>query len=275
MTLSRGLDPAEPLDRSERRALTERLLRQLSAARDDDVETTDLEEQVIRINMPVARDIARRFENRGIAREDLCQVAYLGLVKAVRRHDAQPGHDFLTFAVPTIRGELRRWFRDGGWMVRPPRSVQELQPRIRTAEEDLAQRVGRTPHEEEIATELDLSPTQVRRARAAEGCFHPTSLDAGVAGSEDDRPVSLGDRIGATDPGFDQVEARAALAPVWRALSAKERSMVELWLFQDVTQAEIGRRIGVTQTQVSRLIAAALARMRGQLEGIVPTPRAA
>jgi RNA polymerase sigma-B factor len=212
--------------------------------------------------MRVAVDATRRFRNRGIATEDLEQVAYVGLVKAVRGFDPDRGHDFLSFAIPTIRGEVRRHFRDLGWTVRPPRSIQETQTKILGCESELTQQLGRAPRPSEIAAHLDVDIDTVVEALGANGCFAPVSLDAVT--SEDDE--ALTQRLGHDDHGFDIAEARAVLAPLLARLTARERKIVEMRFFRGCTQAEIGKEIGVTQMQVSRLLTRLMARMRDQLE---------
>src|SRR6478736_8966024 len=220
-----------------------------------------IEEKLIRINMGVAADASRRFRNRGIADDDLEQVAYLGLVKAVRGFDPDRGHHFLSFAIPTIRGEVRRHFRDLGWMVRPPRSIQETQSKIIGCESELFQLHGRAPRPSEIAAHLGLELETVVEALGASGCFAPVSLDA-PTGADDE---ALTQRLGGLDDGFDVAEARAVLAPLLARLTPRERKIVELRFFRGRTQAEIGREIGVTQMQVSRLLTRLMARMREQL----------
>jgi RNA polymerase sigma-B factor len=226
---------------------------------------------VVRINMGVARDVARRYEGRGLAAEDLQQVAYLGLVKAVQNFDAAKGGDFLSYAVPTVRGEVRRWFRDHGWMVRPPRSVQELQARITRARSELTHELGRPPRIDEIAGRLDEDVADVERAMAANGCFAPTSLDSSSS-PEEEGPPHLVQTLGAPDPGYAEVEARVVLTPLLRGLDERERLMLRMRFVDGATQAEIGQELGVTQTQVSRLMSALLLRMRDQLGA---TPQAA
>lgn len=250
--------------RAERDAETASLL----ARRRTTSDHRDIDEELVRVNMPVARAIARRFEHRGLAADDLAQVAYLGLVKAVHSFDPEKGGDFLGYAVPTVRGEVRRWFRDAGWTVRPPRSVQELQPRITRAQEALTHELGRIPELAELAAELDVSELEIRKALAANGCFVPSSLDAPEATADDDAPA-LASALGETDPGYLAAEARVMLEQALVDLDGRDRLILDLWLYQGVTQSEIGRRIGVTQTQVSRLISALLARMRARLEGTV------
>jgi RNA polymerase sigma-B factor len=212
--------------------------------------------------MVVAREVAHRYEGRGVAAEDLRQVAYLGLVKAVRSYDPAKATDFLSFAVPTIRGEVRRWFRDAGWTVRPPRSVQELQARIRGAQEDLWQALGRAPRPDEIADHLQESRSHVVDALSASGCFAPSSLDVPAGGEEGE---VLRERLGRSEPGYARVDARVALKPLVRDLTARERRILELRFFADKTQAEIGEEIGVTQMQVSRLLSSILRRLHEKL----------
>ena len=223
---------------------------------------SEIEDQLVRLNMPVAVDATRRFRSRGIATEDLEQVAYLGLVKAVRGFDPDRGHDFLSFAIPTIRGEVRRHFRDLGWTVRPPRSIQETQTKIIASEPELYQLLGRAPRPSDIARHLDLDIEVVIDALGASGCFAPASLDAP---SHDDAEA-LGPRLGFTDPGFDHAEARAVLIPVLAKLTPRERKIVEMRFFRGCTQSEIGKEIGVTQMQVSRLLSRLLARLREELK---------
>lgn len=253
----------DPLPRSQRLAETRRLLSELPHAHDPHA----VEDELVRLNMVVARDVARRYEGRGLAADDLRQVAYLGLVKAVQHFDPAKGGDFLSYAVPTIRGELRRWFRDGGWMVRPPRSVQELQARITRARSDLAHELGRPASSAEIAEELGEDLAEVERAMAANGCFAPSSLDTTPSSQDDEGAPTPGQRLGESEPGYAEVEAKVMLKPLLRGLDDRERLMLKMRFVQGSTQAEIGRELGVTQTQVSRLMSALLARLHDELEG--------
>ena len=220
------------------------------------------EEQAIRANMVVAGEIARRYHGRGIPAEDVDQVAYLGLVKAVRGFDPDRGEDFLSYAVPTVRGEIRRHFRDAGWAVRPPRSVQEVQARLGEAEVELTQRWGRGPRASELADHLDVPLRLVHDAMSAHGCFRPDSLDAPRPGGGAESPV---ERMGDLDPAFASAEARLALVPLMRSLPERDRRILELRFFENRTQAEIGAEVGVTQEQVSRLLSGILRRLRESL----------
>jgi RNA polymerase sigma-B factor len=246
----------EVLNRSDE---TARLFAERTGA--EPARRAELEDQIVRRNMQVAVDATRRFRGRGIATEDLEQVAYLGLVKAVQGFDPGRGHDFLSFAIPTIRGEVRRHFRDLGWAIRPPRSIQETQTKIIASEPELYQQLGRAPRPSDIAAHLGLDLETVVDALGASGCFAPASLDAPTHAESD----ALGPRIGFTDPGFDHAEARAVLQPVLARLSERERVIVEMRFFRGCTQSEIGKEIGVTQMQVSRLLSRLLVRLRKEL----------
>lgn len=248
-----------PLSESRRRTETARLLSRARASRG--ASRTRYEDEVIRINMTVASDVARRYHGRGIAADDLDQVAYLGLVKAVRGFDPTLGDDFLSYAVPTLRGEIRRYFRDAGWTVRPPRSVQEVQSKVSAAEAELMQRLGRTPRPSEIAVHLDVPLTLIIDALSAGGCFSPMSLDVpAVAGEQ-----APAEQLGGWDPAFDSSEARLALRPLMTSLSERDRTIIHLRFFENRTQAQIGAEVGVTQEQVSRLLSGILIKMRRTL----------
>lgn len=242
-----------------RREATERLL-ELAATANDDVRRL-IEDRLVEVNMQIAVDVARRYRSRGVAVEDLEQVACLGLVKAARGFDPERATDFLSYAVPTIRGEVRRYFRDHGWTVRPPRSVQQAQARITAVESDLCQELGRAPRPSEIAARLELDLDLVVEALAANGCFAPTSLDAPSAEHEG----GIGDRLGDDDESFDSAEARVALKPLLAHLDRRERVMLEMRFFKGATQSEIGGVLGITQMQVSRLLSALLSRLRDEL----------
>lgn len=251
---------AAALSDARRRVETARLLSRARAAAGES--RAHYENEVVRLNLEVAAAIARRYHGRGIASDDLDQVACLGLVKAVRGFDPTVGQDFLSFAVPTVRGEIRRYFRDAGWTVRPPRSVQELQNRLAGAEALLCQQLGRQPRPAEVAVHLGVPLALVLDSMSATGCFAPMSLDApGPEGEQDGVRELLGD----LDPAFASAEARLALQPLMRDLTDRERTILEMRYFENRTQAEIGAEVGVSQEQVSRLIAAILGRLRARL----------
>ena len=243
-------DPAE-MTRAERGRLTEELLDQLRACEDPERDR-QLRDELIAVTMPVAAAIAQRYRSRGVAQDDLEQVAYLALTKAVHRYDADSGHPLLVFCVPTIRGEIRRYFRDHGWAVRPPRRVQELQAAVHRAEAELTASLGRTPSAQEIAESLGEAIDDVLEAQTGQGCFTPASLDRPVGGDRDD--VTLGDLL--TDEHDDRsaAEARVVLGPAVRQLGDRDRRILEMRFIDGLTQREIATEIGVTQMQVSRLL---------------------
>jgi len=221
-------------------------------------ERQHLREEVVRRHMPLARALASRYAGRGISLDDLQQVACLGLVKAVNGFNPEIGSEFVGYAVLTIKGELRRHFRDCGWTVRPPRRVQELQWRISATEGALIQRLQRVPKLEEIAQELEADVDDVAESLAAEGCFRPLSLDAPRSSGEG----SVGDDLGGADPDFTRAEASILVTGAMRHLSQRDIAIVRMRFVEGLTQEEIGRRIGVTQMQVSRLLSRILGEMR-------------
>ncbi len=222
-------------------------------------EREQLENEIIATNLRVAHAIARSYRNRGIADDDLDQVAGLGLVKAVRGFDPTLGHDFLAFAVPTVRGELRRHFRDAGWAIRPPRPVQETQAKVTAAQAVLAQELGRAPRPAELAEHLGLPHDLVVDALGASGLFQPVSLDVPGDGA------SPTDTWGEVDPAYALTEDLVSLSPLVHELTDRERRIIELRYFADATQAQIGAELGVSQEQVSRLLSQILGRLRRQL----------
>jgi len=226
----------------------------------------ELLDYVVRINMGVAASVAKRFANRGIEEEDLVQVAYTALIGAAHGFDPGRDQDFLSYAVPTIRGELKKHFRDRGWAVRPPRRIQEIQARITRAEGDLAQNLGRQPRPSELAAHLGVEMDEVTEALAAGGCFAPSSLDRPVVGSGGVGFATVGDLLGGEDRSQEAAEARVALAPVVRRLSERDRRILYMRYFEERTQQEIGDAVGVTQMQVSRLLARIMRDLRADLE---------
>ena len=250
----------EPGQEPGRREHTARLLAELHAC-EDEREKGALRDEVVVLNMGVAQAIARRYRNRGLSGDDLEQAAYVGLVKAVNGFDLSHERDFLSYAVPTVAGEVKRYFRDFGWSVRPPRRVQELQGAIAKQSSDLVQRLGRSPKPSEVAAELGVDVEAVIEALAADGAFTPASLDVPVGG---DGAATLGDLMPVDDAEFTSAEARV-LGPAVRSLSARDRRIIELRFFHGWTQEQIAGDIGVTQMQVSRLLSRILRDLRTEL----------
>jgi RNA polymerase sigma-B factor len=222
-------------------------------------------EDVIRAYLETARKMSRRFRHRGVADEDLEQVASVTLVQVVHSYDVDRGTSFLAYAVPSIRGALKRHFRDCGWTVRPPRRVQEMQQQIREAEEELTQRLARSPRTREVAAHLRVREDDVIEALAARGCFTPTSLDRPLSPTEEPDGMTLGDTLAGPSRALEAAQARAVLSPVLATLNTRDRRIVQLRFFEGRTQQEIGDAIGVTQMQVSRLLAGILRQLRDRL----------
>jgi RNA polymerase sigma-B factor len=224
-------------------------------------------EQLAERYLPLARRLARRYQRSEEPLEDLVQVASLGLLKAIDRFDTDRDVAFSSFAVPTILGEIKRHFRDRTWSVRVPRDLQELALRVDRTAAELSLDKHRAPTVAELAEAVDATEEQVLEALRAAGAYHAGSLDAPRPGRADaDMPgESLGDALGEEEHGFERAEERATLAPMLAHISPRERLVLTLRFGEDLTQAEIGERIGVSQMQVSRLIRQALTRLRAGL----------
>ena len=211
--------------------------------------------------LPLARGLARRYQSGGEPLEDLEQVASLALLKAVDRFDPSRPTAFSSFAVPTILGELKRHFRDRGWSVRVPRDLQETAVRVERVTHELTRDLARAPTPAEIASHLGVSTERVLEAREAAGAYRAVSLDRP---HEAEEPEHVSDSIGAEDPGFDLAEDAATVERLMVVLSEREREVLRLRFVEDLTQSEIGRRIGVSQMHVSRLIRHSIAQLRDE-----------
>ncbi|WP_161632130.1 sigma-70 family RNA polymerase sigma factor [Nakamurella lactea] len=234
---------------SGRSAKVGRLLAELSAA-GDPTRRRQLRTAVILASLPVARSVAARYRGRGVDQHDLEQIAALGLVKAVRRWKPGLSDDFLQFAVPTITGEIKRYFRDHWWTVRPPRRLQETRAAMAQFEQDYRQDTGREPGERRTATELGVGLDTVREAKQVRQRARPSSLEA--AAEADNGSY---DRALATDDvNLRRVEDRLTVQRMLETLSERERTVVQLRFFRSWSQAKIGERIGVSQMQVSRIL---------------------
>jgi RNA polymerase sigma-B factor len=244
-----------------RTAVSSRLLDR-AAQESDPVERKRLQDEVVVLHMGLARAIAARYRGRGIAEDDLTQAAAMALLKAARAFDPTRGVEFLSYAVVTMKGEVRRQFRDYGWMVRPPRPIQKLQADVSRADAELTHQLGRSPKVAEVAAYLGVAEDDVLEALSADGCFTPTSLDTPV-GSEGSGV--LGELIPSDDSAMSEAEARVMLTPAVRALPEREREVLYLRFFKQQTQAQIAEEIGITQMQVSRILSRVLVKLRGQL----------
>ncbi|HEX4558282.1 MAG TPA: RNA polymerase sigma factor SigF [Mycobacterium sp.] len=240
------------------------MFRRLQDLPDSSAQFQRQRDQIVERCLPLADHIARRFDGRGEPRDDLVQVARVGLVNAVIRFDVNAGSDFVSFAVPTIMGEVRRHFRDNSWSVKVPRRLKELHLRLGAATADLSQRLGRAPTATELAAELDMDRDEVIEGLVAGSSYNTLSIDSG-GGGNDDAPA-IADTLGDVDTGLDQIENREALRPLLAALPERERTVLVLRFFESLTQTQIAERVGISQMHVSRLLAKSLARLRDQLQ---------
>ncbi|PZG94125.1 B/F/G family RNA polymerase sigma-70 factor [Streptomyces sp. NTH33] len=228
-----------------------------------------LRDEIVQAWLPMAERLAGRFRSRGESFEDLRQVAALGLVKAVDRYDPERGHAFESYAIPTITGEIKRHFRDHMWTMHVPRRVQDLRNRVRFAAQDLSQTIpGRRPTVAEIAGHAHLSEEDVQVGLEALESFTALSLDAELPGTEDG--YSLNDSLGSPDPALDTVVDREAVRPRLAALPERERAILYMRFFGDMTQSRIAEQLGISQMHVSRLINRCCDRLRDQVmrEGV-------
>lgn len=218
-------------------------------------------EQLIRRYMPLARALARRYGRSSEPFEDLLQVASMGLVKAVDRYDASRGHPFQSFAVPTILGEMRRYFRDSGWAIHVPRGAQERALKVRDAQERISNETGRAPTANQLAEFLELDVEDVIDALQAIRAYETVSLDAPRSNGEDD-VVAYGDSIGNEDDRYELVELDATVSSALGHLPSRDRLVLKLRFVDDLTQTEIAERVGISQMQVSRLLRRSLEQLR-------------
>jgi RNA polymerase sigma-B factor len=214
--------------------------------------------------LPLARSLALRYRGASEQLDDLVQVASLGLVKALDGFDPKRGESFVAYAAPTILGELRRHFRDRVWEVHLPRGLQERTMAVQGAAADLAEERGKTPSAAEIAARLELSTDEVAEALQADEARRTLSLDAPQGRAEPD-PSPMIETVGATEPGYERVEAQ--LAATDAPLEERERTVLKLRFESDLTQHEIGRRLGVSQMQVSRIMRRALRKLLDAVQG--------
>jgi RNA polymerase sigma-B factor len=214
-------------------------------------------DQLVISHLGLAHQLARRFSNRGEAHDDLVQVASLALVRAAERFDPERGVMFSTFAAASMIGELKRHFRDRGWAVRAPRRIQELVLEIGTCVERLNQELGRAPTVAELARAIGAPEVDVLEALEAGQSYRASSLDARTGDGQ-----SMAESLGTEDSGFIQVENTSALARAMKSLSPRDRSIVHLRFVDGLTQSEIAARLGVSQMQISRLLAASLRALR-------------
>jgi RNA polymerase sigma-B factor len=231
---------------------------------------TQARDQLVQRFLPLARQLARRYQRAGEPLDDLLQVASLGLIKAIDRFDPDREIAFSSYAVPTILGELKRYFRDRTWAVRVPRDLQELTLRVDRAVGELADELRRQPSVAEIARAVGVDQEGVLEAMQAGGAYRAVSFDAPRAGGGDDDLATLGDSVGVHEDGFARAEERATLERLMTTVTPREREVLRMRFEQDMTQAEIGEVIGVSQMQVSRVIRQAITRLRSAADASPP-----
>jgi RNA polymerase sigma-B factor len=236
------------------------LLCQLHQTSPDDPQRPQLRDRIVEQCLPHADRLARRFHGLGESPADLNQVAAVGLLKAVDRYDPTLSTDFAAYATPTIIGELKRYFRDRGWSVRVPRRLQELRLDVNRARGALTHQLNRAPTLAEIADHLGVEEDEVAEAAVAASGYRATSLFAPV--SRDDEASAPIERLGVTDAAYEAVEFHEALQPLLAALPARQRAIVSLRFYGNLTQAQIAARLGISQMHVSRLLARTLLRLR-------------
>lgn len=229
---------------------------------DGDHRRAQLREQLVEGHLPVARHIARRFAQRGEPLDDLEQVATVGLINAVDRFDLHRGVDFLSYAVPTVTGEVRRHFRDQGWGMRVPRRLKDLHVTLGSAVSELSQKLGRAPTATELAEHLRLPKEEIVEGLEAANAYRGTSLDRLT---DEDNSGGITDVVGQADHELDRVEYREALKPLLSRLPERERTILMLRFFGNMTQTQIADRIGISQMHVSRLLTQTLASLRNGL----------
>ncbi|WP_121749149.1 RNA polymerase sigma factor SigF [Streptomyces sp. E2N166] len=248
----------DPQDRSGARLL----FAELRTLEKDSPAYAELRNRLVRMHLPLVEHLARRFRNRGEPLDDLTQVATIGLIKSVDRFDPDRGVEFSTYATPTVVGEIKRHFRDKGWAVRVPRRLQELRLALTTATAELSQLHGRSPTVHELAEKLAISEEEVLEGLESANAYSTLSLD--VPDTDDESPA-VADTLGAEDEALEGVEYRESLKPLLEDLPPREKRILLLRFFGNMTQSQIAQEVGISQMHVSRLLARTLAQLREKL----------
>ena len=230
-----------------------------------DAEREAARDALVHLHLPLVEHCARRFRNRGEPLEDLVQVGTIGLIKSVDRFDSERGVEFSTYATPTIIGEIKRYFRDKGWAIRVPRRLQELRMQISTASAELTQSLGRSPTPRELAEAIGCTVEEIVEGIESSNAYSTLSLDASDD-SEDGGAASMLDAIGVDDESLEHVEIRESIKPLINRLEPREKKILLLRFFKNMTQSQIAEEIGVSQMHVSRLLNRTLEQLRTSLE---------
>jgi RNA polymerase sigma-B factor len=232
----------------------------LASLPEHSAERVRVRDELVEMHLPLVEYLARRFRNRGEPLDDLVQVATIGLIKSVDRFDLDRGVEFSTYATPTIVGEVKRHFRDKGWAIRVPRRLQELKLSLTKATSELSQSIGRSPTVAELARHLQLSEEEVLEGLESANAYSAVSLDAPDSG-DDDAPA-VADSLGFIDEALEGVEYRESLKPLLESLPPREKRILMLRFFANMTQSQIASELGISQMHVSRLLARTLAQLR-------------
>jgi len=242
------------------RSRAKELFHRMQSLPEGDPERQRLRDQLVEMHLPLVEYLARRFRNRGEWLDDLVQVATIGLIKSIDRFDLERGVEFSTYATPTIVGEIKRHFRDKGWAVRVPRRLQELKLSLTKAISELAQKEGRAPTVAELAAHLQMTEEEVLEGLESANAYSTVSLDAPDSGDEDAPAVA--DSLGMIDESLEGVEYRESLKPLLEKLPPREKKILLLRFFGNMTQSQIATELGISQMHVSRLLARTLAQLR-------------
>jgi RNA polymerase sigma-B factor len=245
---------------SRDRAHARELFAELAASAETDPDRQRIRDELVEMHLPLVQYLARRFRNRGEPLDDLVQVATIGLIKSVDRFDLERGVEFSTYATPTVVGEIKRHFRDKGWAIRVPRRLQELKLALAKATSELSQRNGRAPTVAELAAHLEMSEDEILEGLESANAYSAVSLDAPDTGDDDSPAVS--DSLGATDDALEGVEYRESLKPLLEQLPPREKKILLLRFFGNMTQSQIAAELGISQMHVSRLLARTLVQLR-------------
>ncbi len=254
------IPPYEEVDAVDARALSKTLFERLETLQEGTHEFSYVRNTLVELNLALVKFAASRFRSRSEPMEDIIQVGTIGLIKAIDRFELSRGVEFPTFAMPTIIGEIKRFFRDTSWSVRVPRRLQELRLDLAKAGDELAQKLDRAPTVAELAERLGISDDEVVEGMAASNAYTASSLDAQP--EEDDSEGALADRIGYEDHGLEGIEYVESLKPLIAELPPRDRKILSLRFVAGMTQSEIGEELGISQMHVSRLLSRTLVRLR-------------
>jgi RNA polymerase sigma-B factor len=263
--LPEWLDDLRRVTPADARALSKPMFRRLAELEPGSCEHQYVRNTLVELNLALVKFAAARFRGRSEPMEDIVQVGMIGLIKAIDRFDVDREFEFPTFAMPTVLGEIRRFFRDTSWTVHVPRRLQELRLRLAKAGDELSQELGRAATDAELAEYLGLTEEEVREGVLAANAYTVSSLDAHTTQDDSDDGHAILERSGETDPALAAVEDLASLKPLMDTLTERERAIIGLRFGADLTQSQIGAELGISQMHVSRLLSRALGRLREHL----------